>query len=111
MEKQLEEEVEPLLSLAIAKDESEKDSEQDITEEIKRREDRLAKIKEAKKSFRTEASGRCKKEKEEYDAKMAQREEKEKSTGKKVRGKNPQAPLDKPNDKDQYIFPDRGRGS
>ncbi|MBN2729329.1 MAG: IS1182 family transposase [Bacteroidales bacterium] len=106
LEKQLEEEIETLLSLAIAKDESEKDLDLNIPEEIKRREDRLAKIQEAKKVVEQRASDRYQKEKEEYDAKMSQRKEKEESTGKKPRGKKLQAPTDKPNDKDQYNFTD-----
>lgn len=44
LEKQLEEEIDRLLELASTKDESEKDPELDIPDEIKRREDRLAKI-------------------------------------------------------------------
>jgi predicted house-cleaning noncanonical NTP pyrophosphatase (MazG superfamily) len=49
LEKQLGEEIEKLLSLATAKDESEKDLELNIPEEIKRREDRLSKYRRPKK--------------------------------------------------------------
>lgn len=106
LEKQLEEEIEKLLSLAVAQDESEKDLALDIPDEIRRREDRLSKIQEAKKVVEQRASERYQKEKEEYDAKMAQRKEQQEMTGKKPRGREPQAPSDKPNDKDQYNFTD-----
>ncbi len=106
LEKQLEEEIEKLLGLAEAKDESEKDLALDIPEEIGLREKRLEKIKEAKKVIEQRASERYKKEKEEYDAKVKQREDKEKETGKKPRGKVPKAPTDQPNNKDQYNFTD-----
>lgn len=106
LEKQLEEEIEKLLGLAEAKDESEKDLALDIPEEINLRKKRLEKIKEAKRVIEQRASERYKKEKEEYDAKVKQREDKEKDTGKKPRGKAPKAPMDHPNDKDQYNFTD-----
>ena len=48
LEKQLEEEIEKLLDMAAAKDESEKGLELDIPEELKLRKDRLVKIQEAK---------------------------------------------------------------
>lgn len=106
MEKQLEEEIEKLLGLAEAKDESEKDLALDIPEEIGLRKKRLEKIKEAKTVIEQRASERYKKEKEEYDAKVKQREDKRKETGKKPRGKAPKTPTDHPNDKDQYNFTD-----
>jgi hypothetical protein len=42
----------------------------------------------------------------EYDAKMTRRKDKEDKTGKKPGGKEPKAPSDQPNDKDQYNFTD-----
>ena len=106
LEKQLEEEIDKLLDLATAKDESEKDLDLDIPTEIKLRKDRLDKIQEAKQVVEQRASARYEKEKMEYDAKMAQRKDKEEKTGKKPRGKEPKAPSDQPNDKDQYNFTD-----
>jgi len=106
LEKQLEEEIDKLLDLATAKDESEKDLDLDIPTEIKLRKDRLDKIQEAKQVVEQRASERYKKEKMEYDAKMTQRKDKEEKTGKKPRGKEPKAPSDQPNDKDQYNFTD-----
>jgi transposase len=106
LEKQLEEEIEKLISLAEAKDEDEKDLALDIPEEISLREKRLNKIKEAKKVIEQRASERYEIEKKKYDAKVNQRDEKEKKTGKKPRGKAPKAPSDQPNNKDQYNFTD-----
>jgi transposase len=82
MEKQLGEEIEKLLSFAITKDESEKDLELNIPEETKRREDRLSKIQEAKKTIEQRASERYQKEKEEYDAKMSNAKRRKKRQGK-----------------------------
>lgn len=106
LEKQLEEEIEKLLNLAQEKDEKEKDLDLDIPEELNRRKDRLEKIRQAKKVIEERATQRYEKEKEEYDAKVKQRQSKEKETGKKARGRTPKAPENKPNEKDQYNFTD-----
>lgn len=106
LEKQLEEEIEKLLELAKTKDEEEKDLELDIPEEINRREKRLEKIKQAKKTIEQRASERYAEEKKEYDSKIKQREDKAKATGQKSRGKAPKAPTDQPDSKDQYNFTD-----
>ena len=78
----------------------------DIPEELKLRKDRLVKIQEAKSVVEQRASERYQKEKEEYDAKMEQRKQKKEKTGKKPGGKEPKAPTEAPNDKDQYNFTD-----
>lgn len=106
LEKQLEEEIDKLLDLATSKDESEKGSELDIPEELKLRKDRLAKIQEAKRVVEQRASERYQKEKEQYDSRMEQRNRKKEKTGKMPRGKEPNAPTEQPNDKDQYNFTD-----
>lgn len=106
LEGQLEEEIEKLLNLADRQDEQEKAIDLDIPEEIKRREDRLAKIREAKKVVEERAAERYEKEKQEYEQKMQKRKEKEKQTGKKAAGKAPKEPINAPNKKDQYNFTD-----
>jgi transposase len=106
LEKQLEEEIDKLLDLAASQDEIEKGSDLDIPEELKLRKDRLSKIQEAKRVVEQRASERYQKEKEEYDAKMEQRNQKKEKTGKNPRGKEPKAPINQPNDKDQYNFTD-----
>ena len=77
-----------------------------IPEEIKRREDRLAKFKEAKKVMEQRAKQRFEEEKAEHEAKLAQRQAKEASTGRKSRGREPKPPQEGPRDKDQYNFTD-----
>ena len=106
LEKQLGEEIEKLLDLADKQDKQEKNTDLDIPEEIKRRGDRLQKIKEAKRVIEERAAERYKKEKEEYDQTMQKRKEKEKQTGKKARGREPKEPTNTPNKKDQYNYTD-----
>lgn len=106
LEKQLESEIQTLLDLANQKDDSEQDIDLDIPEEIKRREDRLEKIKNAKEVVESRAKERYEKEKEQYDSKIKEREAKEKETGKKPRGRTPKAPTESPNETDQYNFTD-----
>ena len=106
LEGQLEEEIEKLLDLANQQDERENAAGLDIPEEIKRRKDRLERIKEAKRVVEERAAERYKKEKEEYENKMQKRQEKEKQTNKKARGKAPKEPVNTPNGKDQYNFTD-----
>jgi hypothetical protein len=106
LEKQLEEEIDKLLDLAAHKDEEEQNLDLDIPAEIRRRKDRLEKIKKAKEVVEARAEERYKKEKQEYDAKMDERQKKEGQTGKKPRGRVPKAPDPKPSDTDQYNFTD-----
>ena len=106
LEKQLEEEIDKLLNLAEAKDESEKDLDLDIMAEIKLRKDRLEKIQQAKRVVEERAAERYEKEKKEYEAKVTARKEKHERTGKKPRGKEPKPPSNQPNEKDQYNFTD-----
>jgi hypothetical protein len=67
--------------------------------EIQRREDRLAKRKEAKAVLEERAKVR-------FEEESAARREKEESTGKKPRGKPPEPPVEGPGPKDQYNFTD-----
>ncbi len=106
LEKQLETEIDKLLDLAAHKDEQEKDIELDIPAEIKRREDRLEKIKAAKEVVEARAEERYKKEKQEYDSKIEKRKKQEEETGKKPKGRTPKAPISSPTDSDQYNFTD-----
>ena len=77
-----------------------------IKEEIERREERLANLARAKKVIEARAQERYEAEKAEYDAKMKEREERERETGRKPRGKEPTAPVEAPSDKEQYNFTD-----
>jgi transposase len=77
-----------------------------VPEEIKRREDRLAKLKQAKKVMEERAKARIEEEMAAHEEKLAQRRAREKATGKKARGKEPEAPKGGPRPKDQYNFTD-----
>jgi len=104
--KQLEDEVKELLRMAEEAERTEKRTVIDIPAELKRREKRLDLIEEAIKEIEGRAAERYRMEKEEYDGKVAVREEKEKKTGKKAKGKKPAEPKPGPADKDQVNFTD-----
>jgi transposase len=106
LEEQLEQEIKKLLDFAENQDEKEKDIELDIPAEISRREDRLEKIKEAKKIVESRAKERYEQEKKEYDEKLKQREDTKEKTGKKTRGRAPKEPTEEPKETDQYNFTD-----
>lgn len=105
LEKQFEQEVERLMKLAEEAD-SENNQDLNIPEEMKMRENRLAKIREAKKVLEERAKDRYEKEKQAYDEKVKARKEKEEATGKKSKGKEPKPPEEGPRPKDQYNFTD-----
>jgi transposase len=97
-EKRLQEEVEKLLAEAQRIDEME-DAEHgkgclgdELPAELKRREDRLAKIRAAKAELELEAKERAKAKAAEVEAKLAERERVEKETGKKATGAAPKMP-------------------
>lgn len=77
-----------------------------IPEEIQRREDRLAKLKEAKIELEARAKVRFEEESAAHGEKLAAREAKEKATGRKPGGKPPAPPVEGPRPKDQYNFTD-----
>lgn len=77
-----------------------------IPEEIKRREDRIAKLREATQAMEQRAKERLTEEQAAYEEKLAARQTKEQTTGKKPTGKPPEAPKEGPRDKDQYNFTD-----
>lgn len=106
LEKQLETEIEKLLERADRQDEKEKDLDLDLPKEIERREQRLAKIQEAKKVVEKRVQERYLKAKQEYDEKMKCRRDKQDQSGRKPRGKVPAPPSAKPNASDQYNFTD-----
>jgi len=105
LEEQLKEEVETLLKRAETEN-SKPNKDLDIPAEIARREDRLDKISVVKEEIESRAKARYEQEKSEYDAKMAEREAKEKARGKKLGGKKPKEPEEGARDKDQMNFTD-----
>ena len=106
LETQLQAEVQELLTLAESADQSAVPDGLDAPAEIRRREDRLAAMAEAKAKIAARAEERYQREKAEYNAKLTKRAEKEKSTGKKPGGKPPAAPMSGPKDSDQINLTD-----
>lgn len=101
-----EEQIEELLAKAEDADSTPLQDGLSVPGEIKRREDRIAKLKEAKKVMEARAKLRFEEEQAEYEAKTAAREAKEKETGRKTGGKKPKPPEEGPRPKDQYNFTD-----
>ena len=106
LQSQLEAEVETLLKKAQEADNSKSDDGLNIPEELERREDRLAVIKEAKEKIEARAKERYDIDHKAYKEKMDKREAKEKLTGKKTAGKKPKEPSSEPQDKDQVNLTD-----
>jgi len=106
LEKQLKEEVEELLRKAEEADKSDLPDGMNLPDELAHRETRLKLIEEAKEEIKNRASERYSKEKEVYDKKVADREEKEKATEKKARGRMPKEPDSEPTGKDQVNLTD-----
>jgi len=109
LEKQMklaEDQIEELLAKAEDADSTPLQDGLSVPEEIKRREDRIAKLKEAKKVMEERARQRFEEEMAEHEAKLAERGAKEESTGRKTGGKKPKPPKEGPGPQDQYNFSD-----
>ena len=100
LEEQLRAEVTELFAQAEQAD-TEAQPSLDIPEELKRREDRLAAIAQAKAEIERRAQVRDEAERAE---KLERRRKKEKETGKKMGGRPPQAPTPGPRKQDQVNF-------
>ena len=118
IEAQLQAEVEELLARAEAADQEPLPEGLSIPEELSRREERLAAIRQAKEQIEARAAERDAQEKAEFEAKIIAREDKTARTGKKPGGK-PSAPpssgvrpTDQINltDADSRIMPAKGKG-
>lgn len=106
IEAQLKAEVQEMLKLAEAADRSGVPDGVNLPEEIKRREDRLAAIAQAKAKIEARAQERFAREQAEYQAKMAKRQAKEAASGKKPGGRPPQPPQAGPRPDDQINLTD-----
>jgi transposase len=102
LETQLRAEIEELFLLSEQSDQREVPDGLVVREEMARREDRLARLEEAKAVLQARAVERLAAEQAEYEAKLAQRAERERTTG---RGP-PTPPAPGPRDADQYNFTD-----
>ncbi len=106
VEAQLRTEVEELFALSEQSDQPEAPDGLVVRDEITRREDRLARLAEAKAVLEARAGERVAAEQAEYEAKLAQREERERTTGRRPGGRPPTPPISGPRDGDQYNFTD-----
>ncbi len=106
IEAHLKAEVQELMALAEAADQSSVPDGVSLPDEIKRREDRLAAIAVAKAKIEARAKERYEQEQAEFAAKLAARAEKEAATGKKPGGKPPQPPESGPRADDQINLTD-----
>ena len=105
LEQQLRAEVQTLLARAAAAD-GPGAADIDLPAELQRREDRLAKIAEAKAEIERRAQARYARERAEYEAKQAKRAAQERALGRKLGGKKPQEPTPGPQPKDQVNLTD-----
>jgi transposase len=106
LEARLRSEVAALMALAEAADAADVPDGMSVPEELARREDRLARIAEAKAAIEARARERFAHEQAEYEAKMRARAEKAKRTGKKPGGTPPAPPVAGPGPRDQVNLTD-----
>ncbi len=106
LEVHLRAEVDQLFILAEQADRQEWPEGLNVADEIALRQERLARLAEAKKVLEARAQERQAAEQVEYEAKLREREEKAKRTGRKPRGRPPTPPSGEPQDKDQDNFTD-----
>jgi transposase len=106
IEARLKAEVQELLKLAGQADNAAIPDGMKLPEEIRRREDRLVAIAQAKAKIEARAKERFEHEQAEYQAKLAAREAKAAVTGKQPKGKAPQPPEGGPRAEDQLNLTD-----
>ena len=106
LETRLRSEVEELFALSEQSEQPEVLDGLVVREEIGRREDRLARLAEAKAILDTRAEERAAAEQAEYEAKLTQREERERMTGRRPGGRPPTPPVPGARSGDQYNFTD-----
>ncbi len=106
LETQLRAEIEELFLLSEQSDQREIPDGLVVREEMARREDRLARLAKAKAVLEARAVERAAAEQAEYETRMAQRAERERTTGRRSGGRPPTPPVPGPRDGDQYNFTD-----
>jgi transposase len=106
LEGHLRTEVDQLFILAEQADRHELPEGMNVADEIALRQERLERLAEAKQVLQARALARQAAEQVEYEAKLREREEKAKRTGRKPGGRPPPPPSGEPQDKDQYNFTD-----
>ena len=106
IEAQLKAEVAQLLALAEAADQADVPDGMSVPQELARREERLARLAEAKAKIEARARERFEREQAEHEAKLKARADKEKATGMKPGGKPPAPPTAEPSATDQINLTD-----
>src|SRR6476469_8824842 len=106
IEAELKVEVAELLAKAEAADRADLPDGLSIPDELARREERLAKLAEARAKIEARARERFDREQAEYEARLAARDAKAAATGRKPRGKPPQPPVEGPLPTDQINLTD-----
>ncbi len=106
LERRLRVEVEELMALGEKAEQEDLPEGLDVAFEIALRQERLLNLDQAKAVLEARAQERHEANKAEYEAKLQEREEKAKKTGRRPRGKAPKPPTAKPRTKEQYNFTD-----
>jgi transposase len=106
IERQVQAEVEELFALAERAEAADLPEGLVISDEIARREERLARLADAKAVLEARAKEREAQEQADYEATVREREAKASQSGRKPRGRAPQPPTPGPRDHDQYNFTD-----
>lgn len=106
LEVQLKAEVQDLLEQAEKADQADLPDGISLPEALKRRQDRLAAMAEAKAKIEARARARFEREQAEYEEKLAKRAARAAETGKKPAGKPPQPPVAGPKPEDQINLTD-----
>src|SRR5260370_17290863 len=105
VEAQLRTEVEELFALSEQSDQPEVPDGLVVRDEMARRADRLARLAEAKAVLEARAQERATAEQADYEAMMAQRAERGRTTRRRSRGRPPTPPTPGPRDGDHYTSP------
>ena len=106
LEAQLQAEVEELFILGQQAEQTELPNGLNLVTEIAFRRERLFNLSQAKSVLKLRAEARYQTQLAEYEAKVRERAEKEKETGRKLGGRKPNPPAPGVRDKDQYNFTD-----
>jgi transposase len=106
LEAQLQAEVEELFILGQQAEQTDLPDGLNVVSEIAFRRERLFNLSQAKAVLKLRAEARYQAELAEYEAKVRERAEKEKETGRKPGGRKPNPPAPGVRDKDQYNFTD-----
>jgi len=106
IEAQLQAEVAELMARAEAADQADVADGMSIPDELARREERLAKLAQARATIEARAKERYAREQAEHDAKLAARTAKTTATGRKPGGKPPAPPVEGPGPTDQVNLTD-----